>query len=64
MRLDELFITIDLPSDVEVQEHAAKHSHSNAPQRKWPRWALVCVALGGLLSVGAGAFLIALGAMQ
>lgn len=64
MRLDELFITIDLPEAEAVQEYAAKHPHSNAPQRKWPRWALVCVGLGGLLSVGAGAFFIALGMMS
>lgn len=59
--LDEWFITIDLPEAEAVEEYIAKHPHSNAPQRKLPAWAVVCIVLGGLLSVGAGAFFMTLG---
>jgi hypothetical protein len=59
--LEEFFITLpEIPGPALVQAYAEKHTHSNAPQRTLPRWAALCVLLGGLLSVGAGAFLITL----
>jgi hypothetical protein len=63
--LEELFITLpELPTPDLVEEYVEKHTHSNAPQRTLPRWAAVCLVLGGMLSVGAGAFLITLWWMQ
>lgn len=58
--LDEAYVNSlpELPAPEVVQAYAEKHVHSNALQRTMPRWAAVCVVLGGLLSIGAGAFLI------
>lgn len=59
--LEEFFITLpELPASAEVQEYARKHARPNATPQTLPAWAVVCVVLGGLLSVGTGAFLIAL----
>lgn len=62
--LDDFFITLPegIPASAEVQEYAAKHSHLAAKGRDWPVWALVCVWVGALVSVGTGAFLITVGA--
>jgi hypothetical protein len=58
--LEELFITIDLPSAEAVE----KHSRSKPRGRKFPPLGVVCLLTGAFLSVGAGAFLIALGSLR
>jgi hypothetical protein len=58
--LDEAYLTSlpELPAPEVVEEYVAKHPHSNAKPQTYPVWAVVCLWVGGLLSVGTGAFLI------
>jgi hypothetical protein len=57
--LEEFYITLpELPAHEVVLQHVS----SNAPQRTDPRWARAVAILGGLLLIGAGVFLAAIGA--
>lgn len=61
--LDDAYIRSlpELPAPEVVQAYVAEHPHSNAKPQTYPAWAVVCLWVGGLLSVGTGAFLFTLG---
>ncbi len=65
-RLDDAYVlnsTIpELPQHTIVLEWGEKHSHSNAPQRTDPLWAVVCLRAGLTLLAIVAAFLLAGGA--
>jgi hypothetical protein len=58
-RMDDAYV-LNLP----VQPTVPEQPDSNAPHRTYSLWAYVCLWLGALLSVGAGAFFVALGLIR
>lgn len=64
-QLDDAYVlnnTIpDVPAHTAVLQWAEKHSHSNAPQRTDPLWAVVCLRTGLALLAIVAVFFILLG---
>lgn len=66
MLLEDFYITLpgsQMPDHTDVLEYAEKHPSSNAKPLPRPAWATLCLLVGALLSVGAGAFLVTVGLM-